>query len=353
MTRQEIKRLMDPRRAAAGKAAGPKPAAGGRAATSGAPGRAAATAGDTAGRPLLPPDVPQAFLAARGGGETTYEPTLLGLAAVRYFDAKRGLDHTEEVALLLELDPRSAAPDWRQAEDLGTGFDPERDLEAEPVSGAAYGALPDAAAQGRSYKAWEKDLAEALFRERPLELLASPLLGATAAPGEDERAFRIRLADLARQARDAEKEKLRQRYAGKIEALEERVRRAEERVEREKAQASQQRTSTMLSFGATALSALFGRKRFSRSTVSRASTALRGVSRSVEQGRDVDRAEQNVEAMEQSLAELNAELERELAAVGERYDPQAQPLEKVTVRPKKSDVTVRRLALAWAPRRSA
>ncbi len=349
MTRQEIKRLMDPRRDRAGKAAGAKAAT----TTPAGPGQPKAGTGETAGRPLLPPDVPQAFLAARGGGVSTYEPALLGLAAVHYLDAKRRVDHSEEVALLLPLEPGSAAPDWRQAEELGAGFDPDRDLEAEPAAGAVYGALPDAAAQGRSYRAWEKDLADALFRERPLALLASPLLGATAAPGEAERAFRIRLADLARQARDAEKEKLRQRYAGKIDALQERVRRAEERVEREKAQASQQRTSTMLSFGATALSALFGRKRFSRSTVSRASTALRGVSRSVEQGRDVDRAEQNVEALEQSLAELNAELERELAALGERYDPQSQPLETVTVRPRKSDVTVRRLALAWAPWRSA
>ncbi len=348
LTRQEIKRLMDPVRR------GPEVTLGARQARAGGESKTVSAAGASSeGRPLLPPEVPETFLVARGSGEVGYEPTLLGLAAVRYYDAKRRLDHTDELALLLPLESTTTASDWRQAEELAAGFDPERDLEGQPASGASFTALPGAAAQARSYKGWEKELADTLFRERRLDLLASPLLGETAAPGEDERAFRIRIGDLARQARDTEKEKLRQKYGTRISGLEERIRRAQDRVEREKSQASSAKTSTVLSLGAAAVSALFGRKTFSRSTFSKASSALKGVGRSMEQGKDVDRAEGDLETLQQGLAELNAELERELAVLAERYDPQSQPLETLTLRPKKSDVTVRRLTLAWTPWRTA
>lgn len=340
MTRQEIKRLMDPVRKSGTTAPG-------RTAGKSAP---AASSGTTEGRPLLPPEVPQTFLAARGGGELTYEPALLGLATVHYADTRKGIRTSQEVALLLPIEP-GALPDWRQAEDLD-GFDAERDTESEPAAAAAFAPLPDAAEQVKCYKAWEKELVDVLFRERQLDLLSSPLLGETAKPGEDERAFRIRIADVARQARDAEKEKLRQKYATKISSLEEKIRRAEDRVEREKAQANQAKTSTMLSFGAAAVSALFGRKTFSRSTMAKASSALKGVGRSMEQGKDVDRAEEGLEVLQSQLAELNTELEAELAAIAERFDPQSQPLETTTLRPKKSDVAVRRLTLVWTPWRT-
>ena len=87
--------------------------------------------------------------------------------------------------------------------------------------------------------------------------------------------------------------------------------------------------------------------------VSRASTALRGVSRSAKEGRDVERAEEGLEAVQQSRRDLEAELERELAALAERFDPEALPIETVTLRPRRADVEVRSVALAWIPYRPA
>ncbi|HEX6202747.1 MAG TPA: DUF87 domain-containing protein, partial [Thermoanaerobaculia bacterium] len=79
---------------AAGHEAPPVPAAGsGAAPVSGpAPGGAA--------RPLLPPDVPQAFLPTRFGPPSEYRPALLGLARVHFVDARRGVDHVEDLAVL-------------------------------------------------------------------------------------------------------------------------------------------------------------------------------------------------------------------------------------------------------------
>jgi hypothetical protein len=81
----------------------------------------------------------------------------------------------------------------------------------------------------------------------------------------------------------------------------------------------------------------------------RASTAARGVSRSIKESRDVGAAEDSLEALQAELAELQEELRRETEALALAYDPQLEKLETVTVRPKKRDVTVELTRLAWAP----
>ena len=54
----------------------------------------------------------------------------------------------------------------------------------------------------------------------------------TSRPGESEGAFRGRLRELARESRDLEVEKLRQRYAPKLARLAEQIQRAEQRIGR-------------------------------------------------------------------------------------------------------------------------
>ena len=51
-----------------------------------------------------------------------------------------------------------------------------------------------------------------------------------------------------------------------------------------------------------------------------------------------------IEAMER-------ELEEEIEALEERFDPQNEELEVFAVKPRRADVEVRRVVLAWAPYR--
>lgn len=338
MTRQEIKRVMASKRT---EAAAPGPGK-----------RAAAVAsGATGAKPVLPPEVRETFLVPGAvGGEWSYRPGLLGLASVRYVDDKKGIEHREDLVLVLPFAEGSDPVDWREAETLESSrLDPERDLESEPRGDAAFGSLPVAASQAKSFKAWEKELAEALFRDRRLELPSCPALGAVARAGESERDFRIRIADAARDERDAAKEKLRQKYASKLASLEERIRRAAERVEREKEQASSSKTQTWLSAGGAIASVLFGRRKLSQSTFSKASSVFRGVSRSSKESGDVERAEESLDVLQADHQQLTADLESELATLGSQFDPLNLPLETVLVRPKKADVDVRQLLLAWIP----
>jgi len=342
LTRPEIKRLMDPVKQAppAAPVKAQEPTGSSVAAPAAAP---AAPAQEVA--PVLPPDVPQRFLPLRAKPEgIVYEPCLFATASVHYQDAKRGIDHTEEVSLLTPLTNEGA--DWYAAEpaELAQG-----DLEAEPVPGARFAPLPDAAVKAKSYDAWRKGLEECLYRTRKCELFRSDTLGAVSTPGESERGFRIRLTETAREKRDEQVEALRKKYGAKIAQLQDRKRRAEQARQLQEDQVRQQGLSAALHAGSAVLGMIFGRARSLRS-INAVGTAMRAGGRTYQEQQDVARAAETVAAVDKQLADLNAELETEVDHLQDRFDPEAGELEVLGLKPRKSDVVVRFLTLAWAPK---
>ena len=180
-------------------------------------------------------------------------------------------------------------------------------------------------------------------------MLKSASLDQVSKPEESERDFRIRLQQAAREERNALLARLREKYAPKQAALEERIRKAEQKVSREKSEARAEGWQTVISFGATILDVVLGRKRITATTVRKAQSAARGVGRSMKQSADVTEAEESVEALQAQAAQLAQELEAETAAAQAKIDPLTETLETVSLRPKKSDIDVGLTALAWLP----
>jgi hypothetical protein len=298
-------------------------------------------------KPLLPPEVSQYYIPIRSaqGTQLTYRPMLFGAAEVHYSDSKT-IDLTQQLTLLAEVSDGPIALDWNQAIPIDI---PIEELETAPEADAAFAEVPSKATKERSYGTWGKDLATWIYRNHRLELFESPSLDIVSNPGETERDFRVRLQQIAREKRDEAVEKLRRKYAPKFEQLEERKRRAEQVVTREQEQAKGQKYQTAISVGATLLSSFLGRKRVSMSTLGRATTVARGASRSMKEANDVGRAQENVAAVTQKIADLEAEFRDETAALERALDPQTEELGKVSLKPKKVNIDVKLVALAWAP----
>jgi hypothetical protein len=132
-------------------------------------------------------------------------------------------------------------------------------------------------------------------------------------------------------------------------ALEERLRRAQQVVEREKAQVAQQGVQTAISVGATLLGAFLGRKVTSVGSIGRATTAARGAARVLKERQDIGRATGTAEVLQQQLADLEAEFNAEMAELEGKGDPRTERLERVGIRPKKTHISVHLCTLAWAP----
>ncbi|MFN2493704.1 MAG: ATP-binding protein [Pyrinomonadaceae bacterium] len=299
-------------------------------------------------RPVLPAEISQYFIPVRSnsapGAKLVYHPMILGAAQVRFTDKR--IDTTRELTLLAPISEGIVAVDWGQ----GTATDlPLADLEQSGESGAQFAELPATGSKAKSYDAWRKDLAAWVYRSQRLELLRSARLGQASNPDESERDFRIRLQQAARERRDEAVEKLRQKYAPRIAAFEEKKRRAAQAVEREAEQSKTEKVQTAISFGTTLLSSFMGRKSLGLTTLGRATTAARGVSRSMKEAQDVDRAQQTVAAVEQQLAELDEQFKSETQAIEQSVDVQTEELEPISLKPTKANVSVKLLTLAGAP----
>jgi hypothetical protein len=296
-------------------------------------------------RPVLPPEIEQYFLPVRtavpSGSSLIYIPKLWGSSKLFYADAKIGIAAEQEISLIKDFDS-----DWNDAEILNSR---EKDLDQFPPIEGAFGELPPEGSNPKSYATWTRSFSDWVFRTQTLKLWKSTQLNQISRPQESEKDFRIRLQQAAHEERDRQVEKLRTKYATKINSLQDRLRRAQHAVEREKTQASQQKVQTAISFGTTVLGALFGRKKISTSVLGRATTAARGVGRSMKESEDIARAEESVSVLQKQLADMEQQLQIESQELQNRIDPQTETFQSFEIRPKKTNITVKQVGLVWVP----
>jgi hypothetical protein len=299
---------------------------------------------------MLASDVPQYFVPLRGAkpaeGDLVYRPMLLSAAQVRFSDKKNGIDTTRDVHLLASLTDGAMAVDWDHAATAGLSLE---DLERSPADAAHFLPLPSVAGKPKSYDGWNKEFGAWLFRNEQLELWRSPVTGDVSKPGESERDFRVRLQQSGRERRDSQVESLRRKYAPKIAVLQERIRRAEQQREKQQAESRSSQVQAAISVGASILGAFLGRKAISATNIGRATTAIRGAGRVLKESRDVNMAEENVAALQQQLAELQAQFASETEAMTTASDPLREQLEVIRLKPTKANIAIKLVALAWTP----
>jgi hypothetical protein len=255
---------------------------------------------------------------------------------------------TDATRLVVLTTPITDAPvpvDWQNATVID--WTPEM-LEHQPPEGVTFGSLPAPAVKVKSYDGWTKQFVAALVGGQSLDLFKSPSTGEVSRPDESERDFRARLQQGSREGRDQALAALRKRYAPRQAALDEKLRRAQQSVEREAEQASSQKLQTAISMGATLVGALLGRKTFSATTLGRATTAARGVGRAMKEGEDIERARQTVAAIEEQRRQLDEELQAETAKLDAANDVATEKLVAASIKPKKTDITVKLVSLVWA-----
>lgn len=304
-------------------------------------------------RAVLPAAANESVLPIAGtiaaGERVVYRPVLLARVSSHYANARAGVDEWTKVVLAAPLSEDLDGAPWEGADRLAAW----PTLDETPRADAAFGAVPAAAEREKTWARWAAQAKTAVYRDHPLELLKSKKPKAISAIGESEGAFLGRLAELRREAREVELEKLRKRYAPKLARMQEKLDRALERVDREEEQWKDRRTQTVVSGLATVVGALFGRKLASVGNIRRAASTAKNVSRTQREHGDIARAEARVEEYQQELADLDAEFREALAEAEDRAADFAPEVETLRVNTKKADLDVERLALVWVPFRKS
>lgn len=294
-------------------------------------------------KPVVPADIDEYYL--RADADDLLLPRVFGKVRLHFVDKASGIDAWETRAYLAPFDDEGDA-DWANA-DVPTAAGAA--LSKTPPADARYAEPPATVSRAQSYAAWKKRLAAHAHEHGALNVLRCPLIDAVAKPGASESELRAQVALALREERDAAVEALRKKYAPRLATLQDQVRRAEERIEREREQLSEQKMQTAFSVGTSILGALLGRKKISVTNVGRIGSAARSAGRIGRESGDVQRAEENLEVLKDRFAVLESEFAAETEKLKQKFDPDSVAIEAVALKPRKSDIDVQEIALAWTP----
>lgn len=300
----------------------------------------ASEAATLAERPPITTDIEEVFLG-EALGQVTYQPHLLAEVDVHHIKAHTNIDVWGTRLLLTPLS---------SAKDVFARSSPLADVPAISNTGAAearYAPLPNSALSSAALKRHHSSAKKAVYKTAKLKLGRCKKLKLYAQADETFDAFMARVRHRHREQRDLAVSKARAKFEKRLATAERKVAQKEERLAREKGQAQQSQLDTAIGIGTTVLGALFGGV---RGGARGAATATRKAGRAMQQRADVSRAEAALLTAKDDLAELQAAAQQAVVDAGALPEP---PVEQFELAPRKSDLGVRSLRLAWVPQPSS
>ncbi len=358
LTRTQIKKLMDPKRAAftgtpvsnpQSQISNPAPAASSPSTIHQPPSTPATS--PASGRPGLPSTVNEFFYPVTSPSAQAmpmvYLPAILRSAEMTFSDAPKDVFVMRRLSLLSKLSEDMITLDAANA--IRSRLDASV-LSREPVPGpVTYAAVPPFALKASTYTAARDQAVDWLFANETIGLSYCEKYNIYSKPGEPEVDFRLRLQHRAKEERDRELEDLRQKYQGDYQKLGAAAAKAQATMEREAAQARSAKITTVVNIGQTILGALFGRKALSRTTISKTSTAARSAGRAFEQHGDVSRAGAKLEDIEGEMVALKNRMDHEMEAIRLAADPDHLQFTNAPIRALKKNIAINAFGLAWLP----
>lgn len=298
-------------------------------------------------KPPIPAGIEE-FLAKLDGGASSgqiYRPLILVIAKAHFVDSKSSIDTWQDYAIAAPLADNGKDALWDDAIALPRGKD---SLSKELPESGQFEDVPAGLLQAKSYSAFAKSYMNYLYQTQTLDLFQEPDLKMISKPQESEGDFRARISVLWREKRDENVAQIRKKYEVKIQALQEKIRKAEEKLAKQKQQAGMQKFDTFLSVGKTILGAILGKKVWSSTRVSEAGTSMRKASKIGKEDQEVANAEADVENYKQQLDDMQSDLEKEISDI-QLNNPDQIPLNKISIRPRKTDILVETTGLVWWP----
>jgi hypothetical protein len=275
-----------------------------------------------------------------------YEPAILGAASVRFVDRRRNISEQEEQILLAPAPDARSGADWDAAEALDlrlTDLARSRPPASSP-RGPFFAPSPEGANDARKIKSIASSLADWLYYRSRLNITTHPELGVFQRPDEPERAFKVRLRQVARERRDAEVDQLVRKYEERIERLGGRLRKEEQELITDEADYEARKREERITLGETVLSFFMGR-RHTRAV----STVVRKQRLSEQAKLDIEKTRREMTGLEEDIAELEAELQAAAKEISRKWADLLDDLTTEELHPRRSDIEVRLVALAWLP----
>ncbi|MFM9135770.1 MAG: ATP-binding protein [bacterium] len=289
-----------------------------------------------AGIPVAYLDPAAAWASAAGlGAGPTLQAAAIARVRLRHDDTKAGLVHDEEYEAVLV--PVEAVP--RPTGFVSVDYD-DRDLLDAAPEGAVY-RLP---APEVTRKAWWGDLKRALtdhlLATRTVDIQANAALKVYSRVEEAPEEFAQRCGIVAGERADAAIAGLRRKYETRLRTLQTRAGSAASAAQRSAAQHEAEHGAAAQV--TTLLGGIFGGRSSRSAAVTQAKRAATSQAR-------VEAAQDKAWAASRAIADLEAELAAEVAAIDADWSAKAADISILTIPLEKSDIRVEDLRLVWVP----
>ncbi len=315
--------------------------------------------------PIIAPDIPQVFFPIRimenqakqsltqkkGSNisiektQLSYKPTIIGSFSVRFLDRKNKIDQQIEKSLIVDDLGASTYLDWKSAKesdikitDLLNSYEPviEKEIFFEPLS--------EFVNSPQEFKKLTKDLQDFLYYMRVLKLKKNTELDIIQNPGEPDRDFLIRLLQISREQRDTEVDSLKKKYSKQLDNLEDKIRKLEFDLSSDESDYEARKREEIIGAGESVLGFFLGSRRTSTAT-----TAARRRRLTAKAKMNISKTKKEIIEAKKDVTQLQEELKKAVEKIVEKYEKGIERLNYEEFKPKRSDIKIKSVALAWKP----
>jgi hypothetical protein len=269
-----------------------------------------------------------------------YRPALLGSAQIRILDRKLGVDSTVTMAALVEQPARSGSIQWDDFPFKSTALNK---MESTPTPGAFFDTIDLPLNDSKRMTSLQKDFTDWVFRNSSVKARVNQTLKVFAGPDVTPADFMKACADAARDARDAELEKLIGPLDRKIKALEEKIAREERELQQDQTELGQRKNEELGNLAELGASLVgIGRKKSLTTQLTKR--------RLTEQAKgNVEESIQSLDQYKKDLADFQHQRSQATQEINDRWGQVVNDVSEVSVTPKKSDIFVNMFGVAWIP----
>ena len=258
-------------------------------------------------------------------------PGAIARVLLHFDDARAGVVLDQEYeAILAPLSPFPTAREFRAVD-----YD-DRDLLPTAPPGAVYRIPPTEVGSKTWWTTLQRDLADHLQRSMTVEVPSNVELKLYGRIGESAEEFAARCRAAATDSADKQIAALQAKYQTKLAAAQRKIDAASNTLDRQR----EARTSAIGSDAMGMLGGLFGGRKTSMTTAARRAAAASD---------KVGAAEDKVAELQAVYADLQAELDAEMAGIRGEWEAKESAITQMSVTLAKSDVKVTSIGLVWIP----
>jgi len=265
-----------------------------------------------------------------------YNPGALGKALIHYQDKITDLREDLEKTLILRS---FELMNWEKSEEIKIS-----NLLTKPEANAKFGEISGNINDSKDFNELKKNFADFIFYNSNFKLYHSPLIKIYSKPRESKSDFILRITQMARERRDEEVDKIEEKYSKDLQKLKEKLERSQEVLLKKQATVNSLKQEAMVSAGESVIKIFMGR----RSTTS-ASKAMNKYQKSKTVAIDIQEAQKDIETLNKEMELLENKLKIEVESIKERREKEISEIKEVLIQPKKSDIEVKIVSLAWIP----